>query len=155
MSTVRVPLAKRTRGQFTTLRYEFHVDVRFAPSDPWTRVHSLIDTAAPFTVVPLKLIGANAVVPRIICPNPPKFQNPGDYLASLWYRFPAQFAASPVRFIEFRCDECRVTADPMHHIHLALRDIRPNFYLDTDHHTDELVLTLRPGNLGLVYASGS
>jgi hypothetical protein len=155
MSIVRIALRQSTRGQFNILKYEFRLDIRFAPADPWSRVPCVIDTAAPFTIVPHTILGANIHVPRIACVSPPKFSQPGDYLGSFWYRFPAQFASPQVRVMEFRCDACQVTAKPAHHIHLTLRDIRPNFFFDSDRQTNELVFTVRPMNLGLAYGSGS
>src|SRR6266566_262135 len=106
MSTVRIVLRKSTRGQFNILRYRFHLDIRFDPADPWITVPCLIDTAAPFTVMPRAILAAGARVPRITCANPPTFQYPGDYLGAFWYRFPAQIATPAVRVMEFRCDEC-------------------------------------------------
>jgi hypothetical protein len=155
MSTVRIALWQSTRGQFNILRYRFQLDIRFAPADPWITVPCLIDTAAPFTVMPRTILAASTRVPRLTCAKPPNFQRPGDYLGAFWYRFPAQFATPAVRIMEFRCDECRVTTEPTHYAHLAMRDIRTNFYIDSDHATDELILTLRPVNLGLIYRSGS
>jgi hypothetical protein len=108
----------------------------------------VIDTATEFTTVPRGLLLRGMHV----APVRPDQQVPvraKDYLGFLWYKFPARHCdAVSLAGLEFRCDACRVTDDRLHHVHLALRDIRDNFDWAINPATRRLILTLRVGHKG-------
>jgi hypothetical protein len=148
MADVRIPLKLSRRGNYSVFRYVFRIGI-YANSTP-VRLPCLIDTAFEFTTVSLPFLQQHRIhIARLAPAEQIQFLNgPNDYLGSFLYGFPWNSDTVQLGNMQFRCEQCRVTRNPLSHVHFALRDIRLHFDPNFDHGKRELVLTLRPGNLG-------
>lgn len=144
---VKLPLYSSSRGPHNVVYYRFVLEVRATPRGAWHSLPCVIDTGTDFTIVPKSLLPPGSTVP----PLPARDQLPKitpDYLGSLFFRFPdVLWQPRQTPNLEFRCEECRVTAGHVHHVRLALRDIFPHFTMSVGA-SRELLLSLLPIHAG-------
>jgi hypothetical protein len=152
MAAVRIRLHTVPRGPYAAYQYRFDLEVRGSSTGRWHSLPCLIDTATEFTTVPRAVLPTALTIPRL----PPTDQLPKlgqDYLGSLFYRFPSRYCDSTrISNLEFHCEQCRVSNQHMHRVHLALRDILAHFEVTVDNVAHHLVLTLLPRTTGFPVA---